>query len=168
MRNRKVQVSLSLDSDLISALDDRIESEDWDSRSQLIQTLIRRGLESECQSCETLRILVNSEAFDLPEGLQIPLDVKTVKSYIDNHEPFDETILQTGKQSSVRSKERIILDKIREIALNDRGGIVDLNTVLNELTNGGFSTETAMEMIDRMVMEGKLLHPRGRNSLMVA
>lgn len=168
MRKRKVQVSLSLDSDLISALDDRIESEDWDSRSQLIQTLIRRGQVSECQSCESLRILVNSEAFDLPEGLQMPLDVKTVKSYIDNHEPYDETILQTGRKSYVRSKERRIIETVRDVSAKNHRGIADLNQVLAECTNGELSIETAKEMIEKMVIEGSLLRPRGFDTLMVA
>ena len=168
MRNRKVQVSLSLDSDLISALDDRFESEDWDSRSQLIQNLIRRGQESECQSCESLRILVNSEAFDLPEGLQMPLDVKTVKAYVDKYEPFDKTRLQTRKKSLVRTKERMIIQTVRDVAAKNHQGIADLNQVLDECTNYDLSIETAKEMIERMVIVGKLLRPRGIDTLMVA
>ena len=81
---------------------------------------------------------------------------------------FDETTLQTGKKTTVRSKERTILDTVRDLAANSDQGIADLNAVLTELDRNGLSRSDAEDLIERMVTEGKLLRPRGYETLMVA
>ena len=81
---------------------------------------------------------------------------------------FDETTLQTGKKTTVRSKERTILDTVRDLAANSDQGIADLNAVLTELDRNGLSRSDAEDLIERMVTEGKLLRPRGYDTLMVA
>jgi replicative DNA helicase Mcm len=81
---------------------------------------------------------------------------------------FDETTLQTGKKTTARSKERTILDTTRDLAASSDQGIADLNAVLNELDRHGLSRADAEDLIERMVTEGKLLRPRGYDTLMVA
>jgi replicative DNA helicase Mcm len=81
---------------------------------------------------------------------------------------YDETTLQTGKKTNVRSKERTILDTTRDLAASSDQGIADLNAVLNELDRHGLSRADAEDLIERMVTEGKLLRPRGYDTLMVA
>lgn len=81
---------------------------------------------------------------------------------------FDVTTLQTGKKGTARSKERRILDTVRDLTASSNQGHADLNEVLNELDRNGLSRSEAEDLIERMVTGGALLRPRGYDTLMVA
>ena len=57
---------------------------------------------------------------------------------------------------------------MRDLASSSDQGIADLNEVLNDLDRNGLSRSDAEDLIERMVTEGKLLRPRGYDTLMVA
>ena len=155
-----MQVSISLDVKSVVELDKRVEEGGWSSRSSLVQHLLAQGSEHGCESCEAMSILSKSPRFSLPYGHNFPISIDEAKLIVDQ--------LSSYGNSTTRSRERVILEIVREVTIASDQGFAELAKVLNDLTSAGMDKSDAEDRIERMVVEGKLLRPRGYDSLMVA
>ena len=79
---------------------------------------------------------------------------------------FDETTLQTGKKSSVRNQEKIIID-IVSMFQNQSGHSARLIEVLNEAEKQDIHRLKAEEIIDKLCRDGRMMRPSGYDSLQV-
>ena len=79
-------------------------------------------------------------------------------------ENYDETTLQSGKKATARNRERVILDIVKRI-YSETGDIVSLMDVLTEAGRLEISRDVAQDIIDNLCTDGRLMRPRGYDTL---
>ena len=79
-------------------------------------------------------------------------------------ENYDETTLQSGKKASARNRERVILEIVKRV-YSETGEIVALTDVLTEAGRAEISKDVAQDIIDLLVTDGRLIRPRGYDTL---
>ena len=79
-------------------------------------------------------------------------------------ENYDETTLQSGKKATARNRERVILDIVKRI-YSETGDIVPLMDVLTEAGRLEISRDVAQDIIDNLCTDGRLMRPRGYDTL---
>ena len=82
-------------------------------------------------------------------------------------ENFDETALHTGKKAGARNNERILLDIIGDLqsASTDNIKVASLIDIFNEAQNHNIDRNKVEDMIEKMIREGRLMRPRGYDSI---
>lgn len=82
-------------------------------------------------------------------------------------ENFDETALHTGKKATARNSERILLDIIGDLqaASTDNIKVANLIDIFNEAQNNNIDRNKVEDMIEKMIREGRLMRPRGYDSI---
>ena len=77
---------------------------------------------------------------------------------------YDETTMQSGKKATARNRERVILDIVKRI-YSETGDIVPLMDVLTEAGRLEISRDVAQDIIDNLCTDGRLMRPRGYDTL---
>jgi replicative DNA helicase Mcm len=82
-------------------------------------------------------------------------------------ENFDETALHTGKKAGARNSERILLDIIGDLqaASTDNIKVASLIDIFNEAQSHNIDRTKVEDMIEKMIREGRLMRPRGYESI---
>jgi len=82
-------------------------------------------------------------------------------------ENFDETALHTGKKATARNSERILLDIIGDLqaASTDNLKVANLIDIFNEAQNNNIDRNKVEDMIEKMIREGRLMRPRGYDTI---
>lgn len=82
-------------------------------------------------------------------------------------ENFDETALHTGKKATARNSERILLDIIGDLqaASTDNIKVANLIDIFNEAQSHNIDRSKVEDMIEKMIREGRLMRPRGYDSI---
>ena len=82
-------------------------------------------------------------------------------------ENFDETALHTGKKATARNSERILLDIIGDLqaASTDNIKVANIIDIFNEAQNHNIDRNKVEDMIEKMIREGRLMRPRGYDSI---
>ena len=82
-------------------------------------------------------------------------------------ENFDETALHTGKKATARNSERILLDIIGDLqaASTDNIKVANLIDIFNEAQSNNIDRSKVEDMIEKMIREGRLMRPRGYDSI---
>jgi DNA replicative helicase MCM subunit Mcm2 (Cdc46/Mcm family) len=80
---------------------------------------------------------------------------------------FDETTLQTGKKPSARNREKIIMEIVGSLSVNN-GGVAEIFDVFNEAERYDIDRATAEDIIENLNRVGRLLRPSGYNTLQIA
>ena len=82
-------------------------------------------------------------------------------------ENFDETALHTGKKAGARNSERILLDIIGDLqaASTDNIKVASLIDIFNEAQSHNIDRNKVEDMIEKMIREGRLMRPRGYESI---
>lgn len=79
---------------------------------------------------------------------------------------YDETTLQSGKKSSVRNQEKVMID-IVSILQNESGNSANLLNVLTEAERNDINRSKAEDIIEKLCREGRMMRPSGYDSLQV-
>ena len=77
---------------------------------------------------------------------------------------FDETTIASGKKGSVRNRERMILEMVERMC-REMGGEVDIEDVISEAERNNIERRITEDIIDKYVTSGRLMRPRGYNTL---
>ena len=77
---------------------------------------------------------------------------------------FDETTLHSGKKAKARDREKIIMDTIGNLA-SSGGGQCKRIDVLNHLEKYNINSDTAEDIIDKLVESGRVFRPGGYETL---
>ncbi|MDP6870515.1 MAG: minichromosome maintenance protein MCM [Candidatus Poseidoniaceae archaeon] len=77
---------------------------------------------------------------------------------------YDETTLQSGKKPTKRNRERQIIEIVRRIH-QETGDMVPIIDVFTQAEKGNISRDIAEEIIDALVIDGRLIRPRGYEHL---
>ena len=82
-------------------------------------------------------------------------------------ENFDETALHTGKKATARNSERILLDIIGDLqaASTDNIKVANIIDIFNEAQSHNIDRSKVEDMIEKMIREGRLMRPRGYDSI---
>ncbi len=82
-------------------------------------------------------------------------------------ENFDETALHTGKKATARNSERILLDIIADLqaASTDNIKVANIIDIFNEAQSHNIDRSKVEDMIEKMIREGRLMRPRGYDSI---
>ena len=79
-------------------------------------------------------------------------------------ENFDETTIQSGKKATARNRERVVLEIVKRIYL-ETGEIVDINDVFTESGRMDIPRDVAEDLIEHLIRDGRLMRPRGWDTL---
>lgn len=108
------------------------------------------------------RVKLSSEA--TIEDAQRAIRLTTLWRHELMGENYDETTLQSGKKATARNRERVILDIVKRI-YSETGDIVPLIDVLTEAGRLEISRDVAQDIIDNLCTDGRLMRPRGYDTL---
>ena len=108
------------------------------------------------------RVKLSSEA--TIEDAQRAIRLTTLWRHELMGENYDETTLQSGKKATARNRERVILDIVKRI-YSETGDIVPLMDVLTEAGRLEISRDVAQDIIDNLCTDGRLMRPRGYDTL---
>ena len=84
-------------------------------------------------------------------------------------ENYDETALHTGKKAGARNKERTLLDIINTLQnqSTENMQVANLIDIFNEAQRFDITRPQVEDMIEKMVKEGRLIRPRGYDTIQV-
>ena len=73
-------------------------------------------------------------------------------------ENYDETTMASGKKPTVRNRERAIIEIVRRIHM-ETGEVADRNDVLTEAGHIDINRDTAEDIIEALIRDGRLITP---------
>lgn len=159
----KYQISVGLTFELIQLIEKKMEEGNYQSRSALIEEVLRQNLDDECIQCKATKKLVDKRLLDIPIELGYPFTDEMAEKYILDHEKVELAINEY--RTARRQAERDILDIVERLSASSEKGWAQLIDVLNEAERINIPREKAEEAIDKLNQNGRLMRPTGYDTL---
>jgi len=161
----KYQISVGLTFELIQLIEKKMEEGNYQSRSALIEEVLRQNLDDECIQCKATKKLVDKRLLHIPIELGYPFTDEMAEKYILDYERIEIAVDKYRKER--KHAERSIFDVVKILSLESEKGWAQLIDVLNEAEQIGIPREKAEEVIDALNQNGRLMRPSGYDTLCI-
>ena len=161
----KYQISVGLTFELIQLIEKKMEEGNYNSRSALIEEVLRQNLDDDCIQCRATKKLIEKDMINIPVELGFPFTEEEVDKYILDFEEI--SIVPNVKKGGARHEERTILDIIDGLQRHGGKGYAQLLDVINEAERENIPRSKAEEIIEKLNQNGRLMRPNGYDTLQI-